>query len=175
MYAKNWQKIINFNKTRNSLPVCRVMCFTSSSYDIVAYICMTGRNTTHTSLIRINVTTVEATHAEHSNSTTNYLALLPGSVGSLESVVHTDHILITFIMMNHPLTYYLSVTHCGGKTYGKIIGSTRQTDTAVLTIHSTIYGVDSDAKWCIFLLLLGSRKCGHLGFPCLLDIPVEHD
>ena len=130
-------------------------------------------------------------HAEYSNSTTNYLASFPGSVGSLESVVHTDHILITFIMMNHPLTYYLSVTHCGGKTYGKIIGSTRQTDTAVLTIHSTIYGGDSDGlEKCNLQAVQMSgalHQMVHL-FTCagiqktwaprisqLLDIPVDHD
>ena len=35
------------------------------------------------------------------------VALVPGSV---ESLVHTDHILIIFIVMNHPLTVIYSMT-----------------------------------------------------------------
>ena len=42
---------------------------------------------------------------------TTYVASVPSSVGSVESLVHADHILIIFITMNCPLTYYLSATH----------------------------------------------------------------
>ena len=51
----------------------------------------------------------------------------------LESLVNTDHILIIFIAMNRPLTYYPYCDVPVAKSCGKIIGSTWKTDTAALT------------------------------------------
>ena len=43
--------------------------------------------------------------------------------GLVESLVHTDRIMIVFTVMNHPLTYYLYRDILVAKTCGKIIRS----------------------------------------------------